>query len=167
MAADERDLAQCPLGDEFLGLEEMAPTPLLGSRRNDPMGRVNRFQQRFSLVQAVRDGLFDIDVFARLQRLQRHRHVPVIRRSDDDGVHLPAVEGATVVRVRLHPGIAGRDRLLHAESVCVRHCAQFGTFDVTQMSCQPATACPAAYQCDANAVIGSQHSPRGHGGLGR
>ena len=166
MAADERDLAQRPLGDEFLGLEEMAPTPLLGSRRDDPLGRVNRFEQHFALVQAVRDGLFDIDVFARLQRLQRHRQVPVIWRGDYDGVHLPAVQGATVVRACLHTGIAVREGLLHAKSVCVRHRTQFRAFDLSQMGRQPATAFPAADQCDANAVIGSQHSPRRHGGLG-
>ena len=60
-----------------------------------------------ALGNRVRHGLFAVDVLAGLHGVEHHRHVPVVRGRDEDGVDIGAVEDAAVVGVRLRAG--GRD----------------------------------------------------------
>ena len=49
----------------------------------------------------VGDGLFAVDVFARLHGIDQDAHVPVVGRGDDHGVDIFAVEQRAVVSVFL------------------------------------------------------------------
>jgi hypothetical protein len=68
---------------------------------------LHRRLQRPALGQAEADRLLQVDVLAGPGRRQRHQHVPVIRRGDEDGVDVVAgnevapigVRGATAVGV--------------------------------------------------------------------
>ena len=64
---------------------------------NDAAVRVHPLRQQLSLAGVVAARLLDIDVLAGLQRQQRCRRVPVIRRRDHQGVDVVVIEGTTEV----------------------------------------------------------------------
>jgi len=70
---------------------------VLAAYLQDAAGLPRGLDHARSLVELLDHRLLDVHVLARLHRVDRHRHVPVIRRRDDDGIdirprqHFPVV----------------------------------------------------------------------------
>ena len=75
----------------------MLAAALLQARLHDAIVPPRRGDHLFTLADVVRDGLFDVDVFAGLARQERHRRVPVVGRGDHHGVDRAVVEQAAEV----------------------------------------------------------------------
>src|SRR5262249_4613056 len=74
-------------------------------------------------VYSDRDGLLDVNVFARLTGRHAHQRVPVVWRSDDHRINVFAVEDSTKILVGLDafkPGVIDRKVYLRLEDVADR-----------------------------------------------
>ena len=57
----------------------MSPAALLHAALQDLLAGTNRVRKRGAFFQGMGDRLFQIDVLARRQRIDRHADVPVVR----------------------------------------------------------------------------------------
>src|SRR5437879_4174826 len=81
----------------------MCPAPLLHPALQNLLARPHRLRECGALFNRVGDGLFEEHVFPRLQRLDRHRDMPVIGRRDDHRIN-GLVENFPVIEMRSrHP----------------------------------------------------------------
>ena len=93
--------AKVAVCDQLPRFLEVMPAALLEADLHDavvPPGRVDHPQRR---LDPVRDGLLDVHVLAGRAGIDGHRAVPVVRRRDEHGVDVLAVEDPPVVLVRL------------------------------------------------------------------
>ena len=77
----------------------MAPTALLHAALEDLLAAADGFGENCAFFERVRDGLFEVDVFAAGDGVGGDAHVPMIGSRDDDGVEL-LVEDFFVIDVR-------------------------------------------------------------------
>ena len=74
--------------DDLIRLQNVRHAPLLHAHLHDGLGLPLGFKYFFALRQIVRERLFHIHIFARFAGGDRHRHVPMVRRADDHGIHI-------------------------------------------------------------------------------
>ncbi len=84
------DISQLAGAHDFSGLLELRHAALLRADLHDALMLVLRIDDRFSFGQIVRQRFFDVHVLARGAGVDRHGHVPVIRRGDEHGVDVLA-----------------------------------------------------------------------------
>ena len=153
--------------DDLLALDPVLPAALLRARLNDLLGRLDDAHHLGAFFDRVRDRLLDIDVLARLNGVERHHLVPVIRRADQDGVDLAVVEDAPVLG-RLERGRAGNLRGL--EESRLEHVTDRDDFDAgdrLELAHQPARPAAGADDRDADAGVGALNGRGGRRGAQR
>ena len=94
------------------GIVKVRPATLLHAALQNLLAGTNRVSEFGALLDGMGDRLFQIDVLARRQGVDRHGHVPVVRRRDDHcinvlrkNVTIIQVDGCQAVRAFLN-GIA-------------------------------------------------------------
>jgi hypothetical protein len=83
--------------DPWLALLEMLPTALLQADLNDTPRCPDSLDGSRSGVNVIGEGLLAVDVLAGLGALDNHRGVPVVRRRDENGVNIFALQDTAVV----------------------------------------------------------------------
>ncbi len=98
---DRLDLAETAAADEFRRLPEGPEHvgSLLAAGLEDPLVFPRDLDDALALGERQRQGLFAIDVLARLHRLDGRDHMPVLRRGDADGVDVLPPDQIAEVRV--------------------------------------------------------------------
>src|SRR5712675_1639660 len=99
VGADLRDAAEAAALNEIHGVAKVAPTALLHAALQDLFAGADRMGEGRAFLQGVRDGLFEIDVFAGCDGVDGHADVPVVGRGDEDSVEL-LVEDLAIIDVR-------------------------------------------------------------------
>ncbi len=125
------DVADLAAMDELDRLAEAAPPAALRAAGGDPLVLSRRLDELRALPNIVRDGLFDVDIFARLHGPDGGERVPVISGGDGDRVDLLVLEDAAHIGIDFGT-LAGllkdrRGRGFGAASVRVY---QRGNFDI-------------------------------------
>ncbi len=108
--AHERDLAQTARLDHLPRFGDRRRAHHLAADLEHAPRLADDVDNLLALVDRVRERLLDVSVLPGLQRLDRHRLVPVIRRRDDDGVDVFAVQNLAVVANDRRPSIRPRPR---------------------------------------------------------
>ena len=136
----------------------MLPTPLLIAHLHHLPRTADGFLQALAFCDGVADGLLDIHILAGLDRVQRHGNVPVVRRADDHGIHVLAVEHRTVIDI-VRAG-RGRKFSLRRQTARFIHVAERHDLGprFARQAQQIGTAAPGAQSSDAHAFIGAQDS---------
>ncbi len=75
---------------QLTGKTEIAIRALLGPELKDPSMAVHRGAQGLVLGETEPHRFFQINVLSRLDRRQRHQHVPVVRGSGKDYINVIA-----------------------------------------------------------------------------
>ena len=86
------DRAEPAIAQELHRLAEHGAAPPLRADLDDPVVAPGRLDHPPAFDDVVADGLFDVDVLARLAGQDRHERVPVIGRGDGDRVDVAIVE---------------------------------------------------------------------------
>ena len=139
----------------------MLPTALLRAGLHHSFRLANRRQQGRFLRQRVGHRLFAIDVFARSDRIDGDGYVPVVRRADNDGIDILAVQNLTVIHVLTH--FAGKPGLSLGAVWCidVAHCDDLGALDMLGIADEILPTAAGADGCDADAAVGAPNTPIG------
>jgi hypothetical protein len=109
-------------------------------------------------VHGARDGLLDVNVFARLTGRHGLQRVPVVGRSDDHRVNVPAVEDSAKIPVGLDAfefGVIDREVYLRLEDVADRDNLRVRIPHKRLHHAAPLTS--GANHADANAIIRAQN----------
>ena len=77
---------------EFDGALEVRRAPVLRAHLADPLVFAHRISDPLSIVDRLRQRLFDVDIFPRLARQDSDPRVPVVGGGDEDGVDVLVVE---------------------------------------------------------------------------
>ena len=91
------DFAQSSLADELGGFLANWNRASMNAYLANPAAAADRLDHRASLGDAERQRFLDIDIFARLARLDRLEGVPVVRHRDDHGVQVFQLEQPPVI----------------------------------------------------------------------
>ena len=136
----------------------MFPASLLRSSRDDLARILDGFDELVSLGKIVSHRLFDVDVLACRDGLNRHRRVPVVRGAEHDGVNVFARENVTVVLERLGRSAKLFCRLLAPWYVDVGYAPYFSSCNLRDIGRHAASASAAADQSDADAIVRSENA---------
>src|ERR1022692_1855930 len=158
---DQGHLPEGSRADQFLGVYVVLPTALLGAGLHHSFRLANRRQQGRFLRQRVGHRLFAIDVFARSDRIDGDGYVPVVRRADNDGIDILAVQNLPVIHVLTH--FAGKPGLSLGAVWCidVAHCDDLGALDMLGIADEILPTAAGADGCDADAAVGAPNTPIG------
>src|SRR5205814_704142 len=102
----------------------------------------------------VGERLFDVDVLAGLQRVDRYRLVPVIGRGDDHGVDVAAVEHLTVIGKDGGLAVRPRARALGASRIGVADGDDVDAGQTGGLLHYLLASCARSDQTDRNAIAG-------------
>ena len=92
LSFDVVDLADDAVAYEFAGHTELFAGTLLGAGLQDALIATHGVDEGERLVDVVGERLFTIDVFASIQCSDGDEGVPMVRRGDDDGVDVLALQ---------------------------------------------------------------------------
>ena len=158
-----RDASQAAGLDQVHGVAKVGPTALLHAALQNLLAGTHRAGERGAFLDGVGDRLFQINVFAGGQGIDRHANVPVVGRRDEHGIdvgceHLAIIQMGGRHSVRPFPDriavrpvhIAHRHDLVRAELV-----------GGVQQVPHPAAG---SNHSDANGIVCTQHSGRGERG---
>ena len=108
------DFSELSVLDDLGGFLKMLPRPLLRAELDDTLRRLVGAERLDGPLDGVGQRLLDVDVLAGSHGVDQHLAVPMIRRRDEDGVDIVAIEDTPVilVRVELHVLLQFR-QLLH------------------------------------------------------
>ena len=95
----ERRMADLAGRDELLRLAVLGVHHVLRADLQDLLVGVDHATQVQRVLDPHRQGLLDVDVLARHDRVDRHRHVPVLGRGDEHGVDVLARQELVVVAI--------------------------------------------------------------------
>ena len=156
---DVCDFAQLAVAHVLAGDSIDGLRPLLAADLEHALVFPGRLGHAPSFRNRQAEGLFGVDVLARLAGMNRDQCPPMIGRGGDDRIHVPTIQQAAIVLV----GLATQ---LSAKLLCTRQ-IHVGNADETallhaQRGVQHAGALSAdADASDADAVIGAQAVGRG------
>ena len=91
-----------PAAEDLSGLLQVRHVALLSSHLHDSLVLVLRGDHGLSFAEGMRERLLHIDVFSLGAGGNGHRHMPVVRRSDEHGVDIRPCEQTTIIRVFLN-----------------------------------------------------------------
>src|SRR5208283_4153970 len=166
VGANESDLAEFALGNEFLGQDVVLPTALLRTGLHDPIRGTNGSNEPVALLDGVGDGFFAVDVFACVDGGDDHRHMPVVGSADDHGVDVFAIED--LVEIAVVPCVR-RELFLCFEPVGLINIANGNNVvrsDLIEEAHQVLATRAGADSANLDAVIRSQNATVG-GGRGK
>ena len=91
------DWPRLPRLYDFARLEKQRARALLQADRRNAFRISGGLDQQLAFTNGVADGFFEIQILARLQSLNRRNRMPMIWRSDDDGIYVFAVKDAAKI----------------------------------------------------------------------
>ena len=157
VSPNQRHLAQMAGGNLLPGLGEVRPASLLGAGLHHPLRVAHRRDQRLSLVDGVSDRLFTVGIFARLERIEKQRHVPVDGRANHDGVYIFPVENLAVVGVVARLGRVFGSGLQTTRFVDVADGHDLVRFDLVEQAQQELAAFSGPDCADPDPVVGAEN----------
>ena len=105
-ASINRQLAELAGSHELRRVNHVLATAPLRTHLHDAIMFLRRRQHRAPLIDRFRQRLFHVDVFAGLARQDCRQRVPMIRRRDQDYVHIFAVQHAAKIFYDFWPFIS-------------------------------------------------------------
>jgi hypothetical protein len=110
------DLAERATVYELFTKDEVFPTALLCAGLYDALAGFDGFDEWRAFFNRMSDGLFDIDILARVDGVGGHLGVPVVRAANDDGVNILVIEQCTVIAILFGVGRV-LDGIAHARRI--------------------------------------------------
>ena len=112
--ADRVQLADAPVADQFHGPMKLRQRAELAVGAEDPLVLRDQIAEHAAFGDAAGERLFATDVLARLDRQDRHRHVPMVRRRDHHRIDVLAVQHLAEIDIPRALGNLGAAVLLLA-----------------------------------------------------
>ena len=151
-------MAQAAGIDDVFGELEVIPTALLIAHLNDLLRFEDDFDELIAFIDRMRHGLFDIDVLTCVDGIHDHGGVPMIGRTDYDGVDIGIREEFMVVGIEASVGSELRLRGVEARSVDVTEGDDTRSAGFSNEIENVGAAATGADAADANGVVRSQDS---------
>ena len=135
---------------------KMRPTALLHAALQNLFARTDRARECSALVHGVGNRLFQIDVLARRQCIDRHLHVPVVRRRNDDRIdilrqHFP------IIKVRRCEPLGPLHDSLAVGPIHVAHSHNLVRPRLVRGIEQSSHPVPRSNHSDAKSIVGAEH----------
>ena len=158
ISANEGDLAEAAAGHDLARLLEVRPTSLLHAGLHHALRFGDGLQQRLAFLDAVRDRLLDVDVFARAHRVDSHGDVPVIGRADHDRIDIGLFQQLAVIGELARFGRYFLARFLAVRFVDIADGHDLAAAALVQQAQQILAASASADAANADAVVRAQNA---------
>ena len=158
VGVDEGHLAKLPGVHDLFAELVVLPTALLHAGLHHAAGPADRADYFEALGDRVHDRLLTINVFAGLDGVEEHLLVPMVRRADDDRVHVFAVQDLAVLASALRIFGGAFESFLAVGFVDVAYGDDFDVGDLVEQAHQVLRALPGAQHTDAQPLACAQRS---------
>ena len=152
-----RDASQTASLDQVHGIAKVSPAALLHAALQNLLAGTNRAGERGAFLDGVGDRLFQVDVFAGRQGIDRHANVPVVGRRDENRIDVLR-EHLTIIQV------GGRDTVgpfldrIAVRRIDVAHRHDLVRADLVGGIEQVPHPAAGSDDSDANRIVCTQHS---------
>ena len=153
--ADHRDLPERPALDELFRFELGGGANALASDLVDAVALLRSGDDLEAFVDRVGHRLFDVDVFACRERVERHLSVPVVRRADKNRIDIISVEYLAIVGMNARFASCDRFRMLRTSFIRVANRNQLDAREPPASVHQPLSPSSRADDADAHRVARS------------
>ena len=161
---DGDELADLTAANEFARAGVVGGRALLGADLDDAVVAASGVEHPAALFDEEREGLFDVNVFARAAGHHGHKGVPVVRRRDNEGVDVFVFEKLPEVVVTGGGASDGFDGGVEAGLKDIGHGDDLGAGKAVEIARVQTPDEAKADDADADAVVGAENSLGGECG---
>ncbi len=163
VGADLGDASEAAALDEIDCILKVRPAALLHAALQNLLAGAHGFREGGTLFDGVRDGLFEIDIFAGGNGVDGHGDVPVVGRRDEDGIDL-FTEHLVIINVGGGKPVGARLDGIAARAVDVADGDDLNRANFVSSIEQGVHAAACSDDSYAKRVVGAEDAGGGEGG---